>query len=127
MTTQLTTEESDRIAQLHSQGAEPKDIAEAIGRGASTICRELKRNRTGDEYYAAQAQHQAQRRRRERPLVGRIDGPKNNETVRHPLAHDGAPAQIAGRMKQQNPDRPQQVASAGSPASSPCSRSSSRP
>lgn len=111
MANQLTTEERDRIAQLHSQGAEQTEIAEAIGRAASTICRELKRNRTGDEYYAAQAQRQAQRRRRERPIVCKMDEEKINEIVRHGLAHDWAPAQITGRMKKQNPDRPQQVVS----------------
>ncbi|MCH8840103.1 MAG: IS30 family transposase [Planctomycetes bacterium] len=111
MANQLTTEERDRIAQLCNRGFEQKEIAEAIGRAPSTICRELKRNRTGNEYYAALAQRETERRRRERPMVRKMDEENINEIVRYGLAHDWAPAQIVGRMKQQNPDGPQQVVS----------------
>jgi len=111
MANQLTTEERDHIAQLRSRGFDQKEIAEAIGRAPSTICRELKRNRTGKEYYAALAQRESERRRRERPIVRKMEQENINEIVRHGLAHDWAPEQIVGRMKQQNPDDPQQVGS----------------
>ena len=58
MANHLTVEERDRIAQLRHKGAFQKDIAEALGRDPATVSRELRRNRTGDEYYAAQAQRQ---------------------------------------------------------------------
>jgi transposase, IS30 family len=101
----LTLEERDRIAQLRCQGAEQKEIARAVGRCPSTICRELCRNGTDGEYFAAQAQQQAQRRRQERPLLRKMDDPDINEAVRGELAQEWAPEQIAGRMRQQDSER----------------------
>ena len=65
---QLTMEERDRIAQLRGQGANQQEISQALGRSPATISRERRRNRTGGEFYPAQAQRESQRRRRERPL-----------------------------------------------------------
>ena len=101
----LTAEERDRIARLWHQQADQKEIARAVGRSPSTISRELRRNRTGHEYYASQSHRQAQRRRHERPLVRKMDDPQINQAVRQGLAQEWAPAQIAGRMKQQDCDR----------------------
>lgn len=104
MANHLTLEERDRIAQLRFQGADQKRIAQAVGRSPSTISRELQRNRTDDEYLAAQAQREAERRRQERPLVRKMDDPEINETVRAGLARNWAPEQIVGRMQQQDAD-----------------------
>jgi transposase, IS30 family len=101
----LTLEERDRIAQLHYRGADQKEIAKSVGRCPSTISRELRRNRAGDEYYAAQAQREAERRRQERPLVGKMDDPEINQAVRAGLAAEWAPEQIAGRLQQEDSDR----------------------
>jgi hypothetical protein len=76
-----------------------------LGRCPSTISRELRRNRTGDDYHAAQAQREAERRRQERPLVRKMEDPEINETVRAGLAHEWAPEQIEGRMQQQGSER----------------------
>jgi len=97
----LTLEERDRIAQLRHQGADQKEIARAVGRCPATISRELRRNRTDGDYFAAQAQREAQRRRQERPLVRKMEDPEINEAVRSGLAHEWAPEQIEGRMQQQ--------------------------
>jgi transposase, IS30 family len=97
----LTLEERDRIAQLRHQGADQKEIAKAVGRCPATISRELRRNHTDGDYYAAQAQREAQRRRQERPLVRKMEDPAINEAVRVGLAHEWAPEQIEGRMQQQ--------------------------
>lgn len=97
----LTLEERDRIAQLWHQGADQREIAKALGRSPATISRELRRNRTDSDYYAAQAQREAQRRRQERPLVRKMEDPEINEAVRTGLAHEWAPEQIEGRMQQQ--------------------------
>src|SRR5580700_1844812 len=105
MANHLTLEERDRIAQLRFQGADQKEIAQAIGRSPATISRELRRNRTDDEYLAAQAQREAERRRQERPLVRKMDDPEINETVRSGLGRNWAPEQIAWRMQQQDSDR----------------------
>lgn len=108
----LTMEERDRIAQLRYEGALQREIAEALNRDAGTICRELWRNRTGNEYYAGQAQRQAERRRRERPLSRRMDNQQLNETVRRGLAQEWSPEQIVGRLEQQYPDAPERHVSA---------------
>ena len=100
----LTIEERDRIAQLHYQGCDQKEIAQAVRRSPATISRELRRNRTGDGYYAAQAQRQSERRRQERPLTRKMDGPQINNAVRAGLAQEWSPEQITGRMKQQGSD-----------------------
>jgi IS30 family transposase len=95
-------EERDHIAQLHHQQAEQKEIAKALGRSPATISRELRRNRSGDEYYAAQAQREAERRRRERPLVRKMERPEINQAVRQGLSEEWAPEQISGRLEQQD-------------------------
>jgi IS30 family transposase len=104
MTGHLTPAERDRLAQLRHQGATQKEIAGALGRNKSTIWRELQRNRTDDGYYAAQAQQESERRRRERPLARKMDDPEINQRVRAGLAQNWAPEQIAGRLKRQHPD-----------------------
>ena len=106
MASHLTLEERDRIAQLQHQGADQKEIAKAVGRCPSTISRELQRNAMGDSYYAAQAQRESERRRRERPVIRKMDDPEINQAVRAGLAQDWAPDQISGRMKREHPDRP---------------------
>lgn len=100
----LTLEERDRIAQLRHQGADQQEIADALGRCPSTISRELQRNAMGDSYYAGQAQRESERRRRERPIIRKMDDPEINQAVRAGLAQDWAPEQITGRMKQEHPD-----------------------
>jgi IS30 family transposase len=105
-------EERDRIAELRHRGADQKEIAKALGRCPATISRELRRNRTGDQYHAAQAQWQAAHRRSERPLVRKMDDPDLNQAVRERLTHEWAPEQIAARLKQEHPDSPEHHVSA---------------
>jgi IS30 family transposase len=112
MAQHLTSEERDRIAQLRHCGADQKEIALALARSTATISRELRRNRTGNEYFAAQAQRRAERRQSERPLVRKMDDPEINETVRRGLTHEWAPEQVAGRLAQQYPDCPDRHVSA---------------
>jgi len=83
MARHLTMVERDRIAQLCGSGQTGEETARRLGRHRSTIYRELKRNGTGGEYLAAQAQRQAERRRRERPLVRKTDRPAVNQVVLH--------------------------------------------
>jgi len=104
MASHLTMEERDRIAQLRHQGVDQQEIARSVGRCPSTISRELRRNRVGEGYYAAQAHHAAERRRRERPLVRKMDDSRINGTVRSGLGQEWAPEQVVGRMKEQDPE-----------------------
>jgi len=109
MSSHLTMEERDCIAQLRYRGANQKEIARALKRSPATISRELRRNRTQNEYYAAQAQQQAERRRRERPITRKMDNPQINQTVRHGVTQYWSPEQIAGRLKLDDPDGERQV------------------
>jgi len=105
MANHLTVEERDLLAQRHQQGASQLEIAHALGRSRATICRELKRNRTNGAYLAAQAQRQAEQRRRDRPLERKLDDPQINAFVRAGLTHEWSPEQITGRLKKQHSDR----------------------
>lgn len=95
----LTLEERDRIVQLRHEGADQREIAKALGRSPATVSRELRRNRVGQVYYAGQAHREAGRRRRERPLVRKMDDPGINGFVRRGLSQEWAPEQIEGRLK----------------------------
>ena len=99
MARHLTMEERDRIAQLKHQGASQQEIARVLQRNPSTISRELRRNGSGNEYFAAQAQHRAVCRRRERPLMRKMDDPEIRGTVCRGLAQYWSPEQIAGRIE----------------------------
>ena len=100
----LTVEERDRLAQLLLQHATQSEIARALGRSRATISRELKRNRTGDHYWAAQAQQYAEQRRRDRPLQLKMDREPIRSLVEQRLAQWWSPEQIAGRLKLEFPE-----------------------
>jgi len=106
MARHMMQDERDRIAQLRQQRWLPSEIARELGRAPSTITRELARNSTHGVYGAAQAQHQATRRRQERPLIRKVDQLEINARVRHGLAHYHSPDEIAGQLKLDFPDEP---------------------
>jgi IS30 family transposase len=112
MARHFTKEERDLLAQLHHRGMQQGEIAKALARSPSTICRELKRNRVGGEYFAAQAQDLAGQRRRERPLARKLDDPELNEAVRQGLANQWSPEQIEGVRQREHPDEPRRRVSA---------------
>jgi len=112
MARHLTKAERDRIAQLRHQGFLQSEIAAALQRDPGTISRELRRNRVGVHYFAAQAHDLAQRRRRERPVARKLDDPQLNDTVRRGLAQEWSPEQIAAAAKREHPDEPRRRVSA---------------
>jgi IS30 family transposase len=112
MACHLTKEERDLLAQLLHRGFSQEQIAETLGRDRGTISRELARNRVRGEYFAAQAQELAERRRRERPLVRKLDDPERNEAVRRSLVQNWSPEQIAGAQKRIHPQEPRRQVSA---------------
>jgi IS30 family transposase len=79
MASQLTLHERERVAQLLARNTSYRQIGKELGRSHTTICREVQRNGAGDGYWPAQAQGKAQARRRERPLVRKMDDPELNE------------------------------------------------
>jgi IS30 family transposase len=97
---QLSMEEREAVSQLWAAGHSRKEIAQRLGRNKSTIGRELKRNGRADgSYSAVAAQQNAVRRRRERPLVRKMERPELNAAVRSRLTKEWSPDQIAGRLK----------------------------
>ena len=109
----LTQEERDRIAYLKSQECSHEEIAKELKRAPSTIGRELKRNRTGEDYWPGQAQAKAARRRSERPLKRKMERPEINDAVRSGLAQDWSPDQISQRLELTAADKPACRISAG--------------
>lgn len=103
----LTAQEREVISQMRYSGAGPTAIAEALGRDKSTVSRELRRNGAGGKYAALEAQRRSEQRRRERPLVRKLDRPEVQEDVRRGLAQRWSPEQIAGRLKVEQPERPE--------------------
>jgi transposase, IS30 family len=102
---QLNMHEREIVSQLWAAGHSRKAIAERLGRSRSTISRELKRNGAADgSYSAVTAQEQAMRRRRQRPLIRKLEHPELNAAVRSRLSREWSPDQIAGRLKKDHPD-----------------------
>lgn len=102
MATQLTMEEREVIGQMRYAGESRAAIARRLGRAKSTVGRELTRNSSSDAYSAVTAQRQASERRRQRPVVRKMDRPEVNEEVRRGLARCWSPDQIAGRMRREH-------------------------
>ena len=95
----LTLEERELIAYRRAAGGSRRAIAEELGRSPSTISRELWRNRSRGEYFPSRAQRQAEQRRRDRPLVRKMERPEVSYFGREKLRPYWSPDQIAGRPK----------------------------
>lgn len=106
----LRFEEREEIAVLHAQGVAVREIGRRLGRSASTISRELRRNartRSGSfDYRAGVAQWHAERRSR-RPKAGKLTG---NDRLRAYVQEKlsgpwfWSPEQIAQRIRHDFPD-----------------------
>ena len=93
----LTKIERCKISALHEAGKRPSDIAKQLGRSASTITRELQRNREDGEYNFEIANSRAIERRGQQNK-GKIT--EDNWTyVRSLLRQKWSPAQIDGWLK----------------------------
>ena len=93
-------EERDQIAQLKHAGASQQEIAQSTRSGVHRpFVESCKRNGCGSEYFAAQAQHRAANRRRDRPLVRKMEKPEIRRVVRNCLKQYWSPEQIAGRLR----------------------------
>ena len=111
MASQLIMEEREVISQMRFAGHSQVAIARRLGRDPSTISRELRRNGQADGYSAVAAQRQAEARRRQRPLVRKMDRPEVNAAVRAGLVRYWSPDQIAGRCRVEFPQEPKRWAS----------------
>jgi IS30 family transposase len=110
MASHLTLEEREVVAQMHRAGETQTQIADRLGRHTSTISRELRRNRSRNGYWAVAAQRKAEKRRRERPWVGKMERPEVRRYVQERLRQRWSPDQIAGRSRRDFPhDRRRQI------------------
>ncbi|BCK70256.1 IS30 family transposase [Streptomyces libani subsp. rufus] len=106
--------EADRIhiADRLREKVAIRQIAAELGRSPSTVCREIRRNRTvlpnGGWYYRP---HAAQRRadaRRPRPKPGKIgQNPELRDFIQHHLALRWSPEQICHALRRRFLDRPE--------------------
>ena len=94
----LTAEERDRLAGLMADGLSLRSIARALGRAASTISRELRRNALDSGAYRPHVADGAYMLRRQRAAVLETDA-KLAAYVTDRLGEGWTPEQIAGRLR----------------------------
>lgn len=95
----LTDIDRDQIAVLVSRGFGVREIGRALDREHSTILREIKRNRFGQNYVAIHAQHLAEDRKSN---AGKRHPLKDSQTYTYTLEklrQGWSPEQIAGRLE----------------------------
>lgn len=101
----LTFADREEIAVLRAQGKSLRQIGEALGRSASTISRELRRNNPGTGSYRASKAHALAYERASRPKPAKLH---TNQALRAKVEADLAkkysPEQIAGRLLRDYPD-----------------------
>lgn len=100
---QLSLEERIEIDRLHAGGLSRRSIANHLGRAASTISRELRRNSARTKvwtggYEPVRAQKLAERRRRWDCRFKLVRQPDLRDMVKARLAMGWSPEQIAGRL-----------------------------
>jgi len=106
----LIPEEREIIAYLHKAGRTQAEIAGKHHRAASTISRELWRNRSRNGYWAVAAQKKAETRHHQRPRVGKLQQPEVRCYVQERLRQHWSPDEIAWRSRKDFPgDRRRQV------------------
>lgn len=98
--TQLASEERDIIAVLWAQGVTPSEIARVVGRHKSTICRELKRNKSPvyNVYLSHRAHDRAVKRKEHSAHRPRLKNEVIMNYVMKKLTLGLSPEQIAGRI-----------------------------
>jgi transposase, IS30 family len=96
--THLELEERERLAALKAEGLSLRAIARALGRAASTVSRELRRNALPRGGYLPVHAEGCYRERRQRPAVLERDA-KLGRFVRERLLEGWTPEQIAGWLK----------------------------
>src|SRR4051812_23521452 len=96
--THLELEERERLAALKAEGLSLRAVARALGRAASTISRELRRNALPKGGYLPAHAEGCYRERRQRPAVLERDE-RLGRFVRERLLEGRTPEQIAGWLE----------------------------
>jgi len=109
----LSFAEREELALAHARGEKQCAIARRLGRSASTISRELRRNADRDGGYRATTAHAKAYQRAGRPKPAKlIENQRLREIVQDGLRRRCSPEQIAGRLRRQFPDQPEMWVSA---------------
>lgn len=98
----LSRDERIVIAALRERDLSIREIARQLGRQASTVSREVRRNRSsrhGGKYVGFQAQRRYDRRWRERHRRPRLKSPELRAYIRKRLKQHWSPEQISGRLR----------------------------
>ncbi len=96
--THLTLEQRERLAALKAEGLSLRGIARELGRAASTVSRELRRNvLPKGGYLPAHAEGCYRERRQRQAILERDD--KLGRFVRERLLEGWTPEQIAGWLR----------------------------
>jgi transposase, IS30 family len=102
----LTLAQREEIALGRARGDSIRTIAALLGRSASTVSRELRRNADGLGRYRATTAHALAYHRACRPKPGKlVTNPVLRGMVEADLAKKYSPEQIAGRLKVEFPDQ----------------------
>jgi IS30 family transposase len=96
---QLSLEDRCAITRLQAEGRSIRQMAAALDRSASTIARELKRNRGRHDYKASYAEQQTKARRWAGSRLER--DPALRRDVLERLARGWSPEQVAGRLSRE--------------------------
>lgn len=104
--THLTPTERGQIQALHQENRSLGYISDSLGRGKSTISRELKRNTTTRGYDAQRAQHQYRRRRESCRPQKKLDHQPLWTYLIEKISLGWTPEQVAGRLPIAHPDDP---------------------
>ena len=112
MAKQITWDERVRIEEFLGQQWSAAEIALKLSRAESSISRELSRNGHQGVYLAKLAQAQTELRRRERPLVRKMERPEIRDAVQNGLIQCWAPDQISGAQRTRLPRQPERHVSA---------------
>lgn len=106
--THLTTDERVVLMLMQSQGSSLRAISNHLGRHASSLSRELKRNRTPHQYDVIHACALARERRSKARKPRRLlPGSELFVVITEMLKMGWSPQQIAARLKLQWPDSPE--------------------
>lgn len=105
---QLTLHEREHISVLKASGKSLRDIGRLLGKHASTICRELQRNRSSilrrPVYFPAQAEIKAKKRKQTAAQRFRLKNQEIRDYVKEKLALHWTPEQVAGRISIDHPN-----------------------
>jgi IS30 family transposase len=98
----ISAQERDRIAVLLASGSSIRSIAKELGRSASSISEEVKRNRSDGQYQSIAANELSEKRNRKSRRTNPLKSAKIYSYVVNKLRCGWSPEQIAGRLKREN-------------------------